>query len=165
MNIAFPLAVLLGAPLSPSGDPAAKDRQTLAGTWVIESATWCGRPIPLSRKDGKSDEPITWKFEGDEFNAWVGGTEPENGSFRLDAGQSPKHLDLTPPKDSEIGPCKCLYALSEDKLTIAMSLWFAPGTPQDEAEQAAKMRATRPATLGGKRDDLILTLTFKRQKK
>jgi hypothetical protein len=58
-----------------------------------------------------------------------------------------------------------LYVLHGDELKIAYSLWFAPGTPEDELKQAKKMRATRPKSLVAHREDLALILTLKRQKK
>jgi uncharacterized protein (TIGR03067 family) len=134
MHGLIPLTVLgslLGAPPDPRSNPAEKDRALLTGTWTIESATCCAEPIPTLFKGPKEGEPVTWTFEGDRFKAFVGGPKDavEEGTFRLDPGQSPKHIDLIPPKDSWHVPRKCLYTVKEDEMTIALSLWFCPRQP------------------------------------
>jgi uncharacterized protein (TIGR03067 family) len=168
LNLLALLAVgpLVGAPVTPGGDPAAKDRALLAGTWVLDSASYAGQPIPVWEDGKKVTKVSTWVFEGGAYRATISSPEPEEGTFRLDPGKSPKHLDLIPPAGSGDGPRKCLYAVRGHELTVALTVWTGPGpgAAADQAKAAAEMRATRPAALGGAGDAPTLTLTFKRQK-
>jgi uncharacterized protein (TIGR03067 family) len=161
------LGALVGAPLHPGGDPAAKDRALLAGTWVLESATCAGQPLPLGGPGRTATAVSTWVFEGDTFRATISGPAREEGTFRVDPGKSPKHLDLLPPAGAAGGPRKCLYAIDGDDLTVALSVVLGPGAEAaaDRAAAAAAVRATRPAAVGGRGDAPTLTLTFKRQKR
>jgi uncharacterized protein (TIGR03067 family) len=146
-------------------DPAGKDSAHLEGTWVIVSATWCGKPLPLPVK-GKETKSIAWSFAGKRYRAFIGGPQEgyEEGAYQIDPNKTPKHLDLMPTKGELLTARKCLYVLQGEELKIAFSLWFSPGTPEQELEQAKKMRATRPKSLVPQREDLTLILTLKRQK-
>lgn len=161
------MGALLAAPQKPEKGSPEADRALLEGTWVVESATWGIESISDLVKARKNGTPIMWAFEENNFKAFVGGPKDatEEGTILLDPSKSPKHLDLIPPKGSERGPRKCLYSIDGDELKIAMSLWFAPGKPEDETEEGRKMLATRPKNLPPKREDLTLILVLKKQKK
>jgi uncharacterized protein (TIGR03067 family) len=147
-------------------DPASSDRARIEGTWAIVSASWCGKPLPLPMKD-KETKSIVWSFTGKRYKAFIGGPKEtyEEGVFQVNPGKTPKHLDLMPKKGEVLTTRKGLYALQGDELKIAFSLWFAPGTPEQEIEEGKKMRATRPKSLLPHREDLTVVLTLKRQKK
>jgi uncharacterized protein (TIGR03067 family) len=147
-------------------DPAGKDKARLEGTWVIVSASWCGKPLPLPTKDEKT-KSIVWSFTGERYKSFIGGPEEayEEGTYRIDPGKAPKHLELMPTKGELLTTRKCLYALQGDELKIAFTVWFSPGTPEHEIAEGKKMRATRPKSLVPHREDLTVILTLKRQKK
>ncbi len=131
---------------------------------MIVSATWGGEPLPLLGK-GKKAKALTWNFSGERFRSFIGRkAATEAGTFRVDPRRSPKQLDLMPTEGEVLTTRKCLYALEGDDLKIAFTLGFSPGTPEQELAAAKKMRATRPNSLDAKQD-LVLVLTLKRQKK
>src|SRR5262245_43238371 len=147
-------------------DSAGKDAARLEGNWVIVSASWCGKPLPLPTKDKKT-KSLVWSFTGERYKSFIGGPEEayEEGTYRVDLGKTPKHLDLMPTKGELLTTRKCLYVLKGDELTIAFSLWFAPGTPEQEIAEGKRMRATRPKSVVPQREDLTVVLTLKRQRK
>jgi uncharacterized protein (TIGR03067 family) len=159
----FWLVLSLNRPAGSSG----KAETPIEGIWIIESATWCGEPFPLFGKELKPTKKISWSFTGKKYKSFAGGPEAafEEGTFRVDSGKSPKYLDLMPIKGELLTTRKCLYALEKDELKIAFSLWFAPGTPEDEIKEGKKMRATRPKSLAPNKEDLTIILTLKRLKK
>ncbi len=143
---------------------ATPDDKGLAGTWVITSSVWCGKPLDLGGKSA-GGKPLGFKFSGGRYEAFGGPGGPEDvGTYRIDPTKSPKELDLTPARGENRTPRKCAYALSGDELTIALSLWFSPGTPEAEERSGREMKAKRPATVTPGKRDLVLVLTLRRQK-
>src|SRR6266702_5476610 len=96
--------------------PQVKDTAELKGTWVVKSVTWCGDPLPLG---GEEDKPVRWMFSDDTFKSFVGLERSANeGTYRIDPKQAPKHLDLTTSDGEAPGTRKCIYSLEGDDLKI-----------------------------------------------
>jgi uncharacterized protein (TIGR03067 family) len=167
MKTAVPLVslLLIFTDHAPSADPPAKKMAPLEGNWVVESATWGGKPVDLLDTD-KKVKSIIWRFNDDKFHVFTKGSKEayEGGTYRVDGDKSPKHLDLTLTEGELIATRKCLFALDGDKLKIAMTFWFAPSTPAEELADAKKMCAKRPETITPKEKDLVMVWTLKRQK-
>jgi uncharacterized protein (TIGR03067 family) len=168
MILAACLWLAVGNDPGGANERAAQERArregALEGTWVIVSATWEGEPLSLACKEKKA-KALTWNFSGERFKSFIGWkAATEAGTYRVNPTRSPKHLDLMPTEGEVLTTRKCLYALEGDDLKIAFTLWFFPGTPEQELVAAKKMRATRPKSLDAKQD-LVVVLTLKRQKK
>lgn len=167
-NFAIRLSVI-GVALSLSSAIAAgdvkKDKSPLEGTWVIESATAGDMKIEVMGKDKKDVKSFTWTFSGNSYKALVSdGVAHEEGTFNINADKSPKHLDLSPTKGEILTTQKCIYSLDDDELKIALTIWFAPGSPEDETNEAKKMRATRPNNFNKAKDNPALVFVLKRKK-
>jgi RNA polymerase sigma-70 factor (ECF subfamily) len=119
---------------------AKTDKEKLQGTWVGESIEGgeANRPIPGLA----SLYRIT--FTGDAFTLRFG-KEEKGGTFRIDAGQKPKHLDIeiTGETAGMIG----IYKLKGDVLVLC-------GTDSNK-ERPTEFKATKGAVI----------LTFRRQGK
>jgi uncharacterized protein (TIGR03067 family) len=161
LSLASLLALL---PIS-AADPSEKGKSPLEGTWVIESAKVGDMKIEVMGKDKKEIKSFTWVFSRNSYKAFVNGSVAfEEGTFRIDPEKAPKHLDLMPTKGEVPTTQKCLYAADRDELKIALTVWFAPSTPDEEIEEVKKMRATRPTSFNVGKNDPVLVLILKRKK-
>ena len=148
-----------------AADEVEKDKSPLEGTWVIESATVGDMKIEVMGKDKKDVRSFTWTFAGNTYKALVSdGVAHEEGTFTVDADKSRKHLDLTPTKGGIMTTQRCIYSLDGDELKIALTIWFAPGSPEDEIKEAKKMRAIRPTNFNNAKDNPALVFVLKRKK-
>jgi uncharacterized protein (TIGR03067 family) len=143
---------------------ADKAKEQLDGTWVVASTSWCGRDLPLTQKEKDS---MTWTFAGKDFkyNRTGKGAITEAGTYRIDQGKSPKHLDLTYTKGEVLATRQCIYALAGDELKVGFTASFAPGTPEQEIEEAKRTFAIRPKSFDSRPEDLTFILVLKRRKK
>jgi len=96
------------------GDSGKTDMENCQGTWLIVAIQRGGRSLPL---DGIK---MTVTFKDDKLTQMVNGRAALQGSFILDAKNTPKHLDLyesAGPDKSR--PTMMIYALDGDSLKIA----------------------------------------------
>src|SRR5262249_23025251 len=104
-------------------DVVARENAQLQGNWVIVGASLSGGAVPLEalKQDAKS---LPWEFRADTFKAFMGGSERafEEGTYTIDPGKSPKHLDLIPKKGELLTTRKCVYSVNGDELRIAFSV-------------------------------------------
>jgi uncharacterized protein (TIGR03067 family) len=156
--------VVLVASVAGAAEPA-RTTASLEGTWVVESAICGDLKIEMMGKDKKDIKLFTWSFVGEGYRAFIiDGKPSEEGTFRVDSSKTQNHLDLTPTKGEILTTLKCLYVIDGDELKIALTVWFAPSTPEQELEDAKKMRADRPESFKAGKTDSPLVLTLKRQK-
>jgi uncharacterized protein (TIGR03067 family) len=146
-----------------SGRDDATTTVSLEGTWVLKSASWCGRLLPLTEDEKRR---WIWTFSGQHFKHRL----PEDGddakgTYSIAVAKSAHHLDLRYTKDEELGVRKCLFVLDGKTLKVAYSIPFKPGTPEQELAEAKKMFATRPKSFESGPDDSTLVLIFELQKK
>jgi uncharacterized protein (TIGR03067 family) len=161
--LAFGVALSLTSAIA--ADDAKKDKSPLEGTWVIESATAGDMKIEVMGKDKKDVKSFAWTFAGKTYRALVSdGVAHEEGTFTIDVDKSPKHLDLTPTKGEILTTQKCIYSLDGEELKIALTVWFAPGSPEDEIKEAKKMRSTRPTNFNNAKDNPSVVFVLKRKK-
>ncbi len=162
------VAAVLWSVSGPCGGESAaradKAKERLDGTWVVASASWCGRDFPLTQKEKDS---WVWTFAGKNFKykRTGKGAIAEAGTYRIDQGKSPKHLDLTYTKGEVLATRQCIYALAGDELRVAFTMSFSPGTPEQEIERAKRTFAIRPKSFDPGPEDLTFILVLKRQKK
>jgi uncharacterized protein (TIGR03067 family) len=148
-----------------TADDAKLGTTPIEGNWVVESATFGDLNIEVMGKDKRDVKSFSWVFTGKTYKAFVNeGVAGEEGTFHIDADKTPKHLDLMPTKGELLTTQKCIYSLDGDVLKVALTLWFAPGSPDDEEKEAKKMRATRPTSLDKTKDNLALVLVLRRKK-
>ena len=111
------LAVAVGLLLA-ADDPKA-DLDRLEGTWVLVSAEEGGPEVPREAIEAGGSR-IT--FKGSDYidsSRASGGEVIQRGSFRLDASQEPKELDLVPERGTAF---RMIYSVEGDTLKIATSL-------------------------------------------
>ncbi len=95
----------------------AVDQKLLAGAW---------KPKAASLGDNKIDEmvleTVTLVYEADKYTLTIG-DKIEKGSYLLDAGKTPKALDIFPTEGDNNGKTfLAVYKIEGDKLTICYSL-------------------------------------------
>src|SRR5262245_10003352 len=145
-------------------DVVASENAKLQGIWVIVGASLSGGAVPLEALE-QNVKSLRWEFRANTFKAYIGGRKEffEEGTYTIDVGKSPKHLDLVPKKGELLTTRKCVYSVNTDELRIAFSVNVAPGTADEELERAKEARNTRPRTLEPPADSALL-LTLKRPK-
>jgi uncharacterized protein (TIGR03067 family) len=146
-----------------TADHLKTEQRNLEGNWVVESATAGEDLRGWSELKGKR-----WEFANGKFRSFIGSDAEdgsETGEYRIDGSKNPKHLDLIPLDGDDRSPRKCIYTLDGDRLRIAWSFWFSPGTPKTELEEGKKMKARRPSKFDVRPQDLTFVVTLERQKK
>jgi len=105
------------AAAAPSAAAADADEEMLRGTWELESLEVQGKNLPTPAGTGGSivfakDRTLIWKDPG----------KPEKiGNYTIDAGKTPKQIDLIVSSKADSKPIQGIYTLEGDKLTIAFS--------------------------------------------
>jgi RNA polymerase sigma factor (sigma-70 family) len=127
-------------------EPAAGDRENLQGTWKVVSSEWMGHP-------DKKRMGEVWAIAGNQIA--IGRDGPKAAyTYHSDAAADPKHIDLAPMAESEVGYHYCgIYRLEKDRLTLC-------ATVVQEGETGPKVRPTAFATQAG---DLRMLLVLERQ--
>jgi uncharacterized protein (TIGR03067 family) len=95
----------------------AEDQKSLAGTW---------KPKEASLGDNKIDEmvlqTVTLVYEADKYTLTIG-DKTEKGSYMLDAGKTPKAMDIFPTEGDNNGKTfLAVYTIDGDSLRICYSL-------------------------------------------
>ncbi len=127
-----------------SQDASAGDAERLQGEWLLASVEIHGKTLPASAGKGGS---IVFAKDGKVIMKDPGKPD-KNGTYKIDAGKTPKQLDLIlvkGGKDSE--ERKGIYELNDDELKIGFSRFGPKGNRPD-----------------GFKGDKIVILNLKRQK-
>ena len=95
-------------------DDTMKDKESLKGTWIVQS----------SERDGQADEgskDATVTFDGDSVTV-VTKDKEQKATFKLDASKKPKTIDFTPSEESEKDKVVLgIYSLDKDELKVCFS--------------------------------------------
>jgi uncharacterized protein (TIGR03067 family) len=144
----FALTVLFATGAASAQDDAAnkKDLEAIDGAWKAESVIINGK-----EQDKKMTKSSTWTWTAKDkkytFSVGKGSVE---GTFVLDAGKTPKEMDLTMTTGSEKGKVmKFIYKLEDDTLTICVP---------------AKVGMDRPTEFSSKSGSGQRLIVLKRQK-
>lgn len=145
LALAFILAFGTGA-----GPDASDDKASLLGVWVAQSI----------EDDGKLDSTESVKlmrmrfvFQGDKllFSVNFDGDRVEQYSYTIDATKSPKHLDITPPKEAKQGGAILgIYTNERDELKACF--------------RYDRTKGGRPTEFSTKADSGLILVVFKRPK-
>jgi uncharacterized protein (TIGR03067 family) len=92
----------------------AADKDSLQGSWNVESATHAGEAMPVEVR-GK----MTLEFKGDKVVAHSPNRPEDPAEFVLDSSKSPKTITIKPPKGEK--ELHGIYKLDGDSLTICMT--------------------------------------------
>jgi uncharacterized protein (TIGR03067 family) len=114
------------------------------------------RELPLTKKD---KEAMFLVLSNKKFQGFLG-----EGTCKLDESKLPRRLDLIYTKGDVLGTRRCIFEIEGNKLKIAYSLPYLPGTPEQELERAKKMFATRPKSFVPGPEESTLVLIFERKK-
>ena len=130
-----------------AGDGAA-DKAALQGTWAPVSSESDGNP------DAEEDyKQYRLTFEGDGFTVRRGGDVHLKGTYKLEAGQTPRRIDMTcteGPDGGDVKMLKGIYEVKGDELKWCFA-------PPDGGE--------RPTEFGSKSGSGHIFATLKREKK
>jgi uncharacterized protein (TIGR03067 family) len=95
-------------------DDTVKDKESLKGTWIVQS----------SERDGQADErskDATVTFDGDSVTVMTKDKE-QKATFTLDATKKPKTIDFTPSEESEKDKVVLgIYSLDKDELKVCFT--------------------------------------------
>ena len=145
-QIAFCFAMLVGIAFGLRADDAkpqpADDVKLLTGEWKVVALESNGKKAPAEALEG-----MRWSFKGSEVRFADPGEElGGKTSVKLDASQSPKHIDLValegPSKDMK---SEGIYKLEKDRLIICLR----------DSKAAKKGRPAKFATEAGSELGLI----------
>jgi uncharacterized protein (TIGR03067 family) len=135
------LGMLVVGLLVAADDKKDDVKDKLKGTWTVVAMEEGGKKAPEEQFKG-----MTLTFEGDKVT-FKHGNDTKMGTFKVDAGEKPGHLDITPSDGPEKGKTmKMIFMLDGDTLTIG-------GAKKDEGP--------RPKSF----DDAHGKITLKREKK
>jgi uncharacterized protein (TIGR03067 family) len=114
------LALALAGLLIGADDPkieAKRDMARLQGHWAFVSIEEDGHKIPAEQMKSRTGQ-VMWVFTGDKLSLLLGG-EKSAGSFRLDAGQTPRAMDI---KDcfAKGTTVQCIYEWNKGQLRICV---------------------------------------------
>jgi uncharacterized protein (TIGR03067 family) len=98
-------------------DLAKKDRDALQGTWLAITHEIGGTAIDLTKIEKAKD--WRWEIKGNKLVNRIKGAA-EDGTFKLDPGKDPKHIDLKFEKEGK--PNAGIYALDGDTLKICYDI-------------------------------------------
>lgn len=119
IGVGLLLLVSLGSETH-SADPQA-DLTRLTGTWKMDSYIDEGKPDPQF-------EGAIQTFTGGKYVVKVGDKTIRQGSFKIDAGKTPKQIDLLPAAGPYKGKTLAgIYALDGDRLHTCFP---EPGQPR-----------------------------------
>ncbi len=116
--------------------PAAPetDRDKLQGTWTAVAAELYGRKVT---EQELKDMGFRLIFKGDAVTLAAGG-KPEEGTFRIDPDQKPRHIDLRAEGKTILG----IYAFDGDTLRLCFA---APGADRPKEFASSKEAKTNLA--------------------
>ncbi len=110
------LAALVVAAEAPKDDATKKDLELFQGTWKINALETEGKKVSVEGFMG-----FKLVIKGDKFTSYEG-ENPSKGTFKIDATQKPRHVDIT---FTDAGPLtgKTLQGIYEiDKETYKVCL-------------------------------------------
>ncbi len=141
-NVTFVVAAMLATSVTLAADSFA-DLKTLQGTWKVAAAELSGRTL-----GGDFTGNTKLIIEGDRYVVMVGAT-PDKGTLKIDAGKSPKWMDINGTEGPNKGKSiPAIYEISGDTLRICYDLG---GT-------------TRPTEFKTKPETKLFLATYKRDK-
>jgi uncharacterized protein (TIGR03067 family) len=104
-------AAMTSAPVAAGGEAAAELKR-FQGTWAIESARARGQDLPKDKLQG-----ATFTFTGERFVLRLSNGRKAEGTFKIDAGKKPRHIDLSALGETTAA----IYAFEGDQLTLCGS--------------------------------------------
>ena len=137
------LALVMGA-----GPVVPDDKASLQGVWIAESMEVDGKPAPA-----KAVKRMRFTFKGDSVSVRGNHNDDsqEQCGYEIDAAKSPKHLDITPSKESnQKKPVLGIYDIKGDELKLCLR----HGNSSDG----------RPTEFSTKPESNLILMVFKRVK-
>src|SRR6266852_6134749 len=106
--------ILLQAVVVQSEDKDKDETEKLAGVWKCVSGVNDGKPLP---EDIVKQLKLT--LTKDQYKTEKGQVLLFDGVYKIDAGQRPKHIDITAPEGEQAGKTsKGIYALEGETLKM-----------------------------------------------
>ena len=140
---AFLLTFVAGA-----GPAAPDDKTSLQGVWIAKSMEADGKPTPA-----EAGKRMRFTFKGDKLlvTGNLNDDSAEQCSYEIDASKSPKHLTLTPPKESH-------------QNTRVLGIYEVKGEELKLCLRRGRSSAGRPTEFSTKPDSALILVVFKRAK-
>ncbi|MGA2063593.1 MAG: TIGR03067 domain-containing protein [Thermoguttaceae bacterium] len=141
------ISVLLPACVAAVAGDATGDADALQGVWVAQSMVANGKPAPAD--DVKR---VRFTFKGDKLlvKGNFADDREEACGWKIDPGKSPKHLDITPPKQEQDKPVAGIYEINGGELKICLR----HGNSSDG----------RPTEFSSKPDSELVLMVFRKAK-
>lgn len=122
------LLLLLLQPAPQAQDAAKKDLEAMQGTWTLAALEADGKDVPPAKLEG-----TTLTIKGDLYRVKTK-TQTHDVRLKLDAGKSPRHLDMTfldgANKDKTL---EGIYEVKGDTLRICRGLLPDQARPEQFA--------------------------------
>ena len=131
--------------ITKAGPVAADDKDSLQGVWLAQSMESDGNSAP---KEAVERMRFTFKEDTLLVKGNFNDDREEQCTYKIDAKQSPKHLDFTPPKQDK--PILGIYEIKDDQLKLCLRHGGSSGG--------------RPSEFSAKRDSGMVLMVFKRNK-
>ena len=94
------------------------DLQMLAGVWTCVSGINDGKPLP-----GDIVKQLKLTLTQERYKTEKGNVLLFDGIYKIDAGQQPRHIDITAPEGEQAGQTsKGIYALEQDTLKMCYTI-------------------------------------------
>ncbi len=94
------------------------DLQMLAGVWTCVSGINDGKPLP-----GDIVKQLKLTLTQERYKTEKGNVLLFDGIYKIDAGQQPRHFDITAPEGEQAGKTsKGIYALEQDTFKMCYTI-------------------------------------------
>jgi uncharacterized protein (TIGR03067 family) len=123
IRIAMLIAALAAADPAGDGDATAEDLKRMQGDWMVASMVSNGFKEPIEESQSLFRTVEGTRYAVSRYSKVIG-----QGTFRIDATQTPKTIDSTPVgKSGPVPPILGIYEFDGEKLRICNA---APGKPR-----------------------------------
>jgi hypothetical protein len=123
---------------------SSRELAKLHGVWEAEWSEYGGERSPAER------DVQVWLINGGELTRYVDGFLLD--VLRVQVRPAEQEMDLIPIGDPSgnpsaiVSPTACLYSLEDDRLQVAFTFEFVPGSPEQERKQAIEWGKVRPGS-------------------
>jgi uncharacterized protein (TIGR03067 family) len=125
---ALTAGVMIAATAIAKEDPHAADLAKMQGDWMVATMKTSGMDVPA-----EESQSLFRTIEGDRYKIARYSKTIAQGTFKIDATQSPKTIDSQPDAPPDSKPILGIYEFDGDKLRVCNA---RPGQPRPKNFEA-----------------------------